>query len=122
MPSTRAPKLNPRRPALLAVAAALVATTSAGAVLGVFADQDGLAFGIPIHVETPDSDECPVAHSHVFCQVARSLSGPAAVPRPAAQAPAAHARIVCLPMAPERGLDRPEFLTACVVPRGPPLV
>lgn len=119
MPSTRAPKLNARR---IAVAAALVATTSAGAVLEVLADHDGLGLGVPVHVESPENEECPAGHDHMFCQAARSLSVSAAAPHPEPQPAASATRVVCVPTAPERGLDRPQFLTASVVPRGPPLV
>ena len=56
----------------MAVAMALV---PADALLDI--DQ----FGVPEHVESPGSTECPVHHGHLFCQIARSLAAPGAAQR-----------------------------------------
>ena len=120
MPSARSARSSLRRLALLALAAGVTATTGAGAVLEALADHDGP--GAPIHVESPEDDGCPGAHNHLFCQVARSLSGSATAPRQEARSTPAPSLLVSFPSVVERGPPGPAFLTDCVVPRGPPLV
>lgn len=119
MPRTRSARSSFRRLALLVLAAGMVATTGAGAVFEALADHYGP--GAPVHVESPEDDGCPDGHNHLFCQVARSLSGSATAPRPEARSTPAPVRLVSIPSVPERGPPGPAFLTDCVVPRGPPL-
>jgi hypothetical protein len=64
--------LNTRRGAgavgLLLQLVASVALPAADAAL----DADNAA--LPVHVESPHSENCPATHDHLFCQVVRSLA------------------------------------------------
>ena len=82
---------------------------------------DAVRIGLPVHVESPENSACEAQHSHLFCQLVRSLvsarsSGPVAaeeIPAPA----------VFTTEGP--GADIPAksatFLIGAINPRGPPL-
>ncbi len=78
-------------------------------------------FGSPIHVESPESADCAVAHGHVFCQVVRSLSNP--VVSGGISLPRVSAPPLRLPE-PDMAADRPPatpILLGSVIPRAPPI-
>ena len=106
------------------VGAACIALVQVGVSAVLFpADAllDAERIGSPVHIESPDERACAAQHSHLFCQIVRSMfSGmptgrmavgdvPApsifTIERPSGDAPAKSAI----------------FLIGAIIPRGPPL-
>ncbi len=95
----------------MAVAAALV---PAHALLDI--DQ----FGLPEHVESPDTTDCPVHQGYIFCQIIRSPAVPGAAQRvtPVAEdAPTIH---VAHPGPASCGPISASIWSASLIPRAPP--
>ena len=104
--------------------AAFIALVQIGA-FAVLSPADALLdadrVGLPVHVESPENRACPAQHSHLFCQLVRSLvSAPPAVPVAVAGVPAPAAFTTEGPVGdiPPKSAT---FLIGAIIPRGPPL-
>ena len=82
---------------------------------------DAERIGLPAHMESPENRSCAAQHSHLFCQVVRSLLS---------ATPAGRIALADLPApsiftAERRSGDDPAwsgtFLIGAINPRGPPL-
>ena len=106
------------------VEATFIALVQIGA-FGVLSLADALLdahrIGLPVHVESPENRACAAQHSHLVCQLVRSMvSAPPADPDAVAEVPAPAAFTTERP-----GGDIPPnsatFLIGAIIPRGPPL-
>jgi hypothetical protein len=60
---------------------ALLQLGAAAALPSADAMLDAERVGIPLHIESPHSENCPASHDHLFCQVVRSLAAVSAAKR-----------------------------------------
>ncbi len=77
--------------------------------------------GLPTHVESPHTEDCPAAHDHLFCQVVRSLGSASASRRVATLAHTAPSLSAESVLAERDGPARRPSLRGPTTPRPPPI-
>jgi hypothetical protein len=95
--------------------AAVVALPSADAML------EAERVGLPLHVESPQSEECPASHDHLICLMVRSLTAASITPdigKALDLAPPVYGGVT---LAARGDADRGPSLKGPTPPRPPPL-
>ena len=109
------PTPGPRRFGVLAVA--LLQFAVFAAVPGADAVLEARGAGTVVHIEGEGGERCDIAHSHLLCQLTRTLSAAISVPMPIDPGPATEGNLHAPAAA--AGKDRPTPLGGSG-PRAPP--